>query len=553
MNKRIIALFLTIVLAFALRFYNVTKVPPSPDWDEAAIGYNAYSILKTGRDEFGYFLPLSLRSFNDYKPAFYAYAAIPSVAIFGLNVFAVRFPSVVFGTLTVLGVFFLCEALRKHLNIRLFTVYCSLLTAFLLAVSPWNIQFSRVGFEVNSALFLLVWGAVFFFRSFKKPWFLVVSAVFYGLSLYAYHSARVFTPLFVLGLFILFKRELFINKKTFIAALLMGFLLSLPAGLILLSPSGRERLGGVSIYTDQTGLLAQNVRQIEQDEKFGLPLSNFIHNRRLTYVSRFLEGYLWNFTPKWLFISGDGVERHHAPDMGLLYILELPFVLIGIYQLFKDNSKGKWVVFLWFLMAPVADAPTNQTPHAVRSFFMVVPLEIFSAIGIMVLIKRFWTSQNDGRTTIIARKLLFTVVCLLFSVNFVYYLDMYFNQMPREFAPYWQYGYKQAIGEAQILAPKYKKIIFSGKLEQPYIFYLFYTKYNPVKYLKQGGSKGIDFNNWSYQNIGKYEFKFLDWSKEEKGSDILFVGRPADFGGGVKILKTIYYPDGKPAIELVQG
>ncbi|MBI5123498.1 glycosyltransferase family 39 protein [Candidatus Roizmanbacteria bacterium] len=546
MSKKILFLLLLIVgLAFSLRIYNVTKVPPSPDWDEAAIGYNAYSILKTGRDEFGYFLPLSLRSFNDHKPAFYAYATIPSIAIFGLDVFSVRFPSVIFGTLTVLGVFFLCEALRKHLNNRLLTVYYSLLTAFLLAVSPWHIQFSRVGFEVNSALFLLVWGAVFFFWSLEKPRFLILSAVFYSLSLYAYHSARVFVPLFVLALFLLFYRKLLVHKKVLAMALLVGFCLSLPAGLILLSPAGRERLGGVSIYSDQTGLLRDNVRKIEQDKSLHLPLGDILHNRRLTYLSRFVEGYLWNFTPKWLFISGDGVERHHAPDMGVLYLLELPFILIGMYQLLKDKEKGKWAVFLWFLIAPIADAPTNQTPHAVRSYFLVIPLEIFSAVGV-ITIYQILKKKAYGI-------ILLSVICLLFTVNFVYYLDMYFHQMPKEFAPFWQYGYKQAIAKSAALAPKYKKIIFSGKLEQPYIFYLFYTQYDPVRYQKDGGSLGIDFNNWSYQTIGKYEFKLLDWGKEEKSPDLLYVGRPQDFSGAVKIIDTVYYPDGKPAMELVEG
>src|SRR6266852_41358 len=95
-NRSLILIFI-IIIAATLRLWQLGSVPPSPDWDEAALGYNAYAILHTGKDEYGKFLPIVLRSFDDYKPALYAYLVIPSVQIFGLNLFAVRFPSAVFG------------------------------------------------------------------------------------------------------------------------------------------------------------------------------------------------------------------------------------------------------------------------------------------------------------------------------------------------------------------------------------------------------------------------------------------------------------------------
>src|SRR3989344_4582888 len=102
MLKNNFILIIIIFLATVLRFYQLGQNPPSLDWDETAHGYNAYSILKTGRDEYGYKLPLSFRSFDDYKPPIYTYLVVPSVAIFGLNDFAVRFPSAVLGVLAVI-------------------------------------------------------------------------------------------------------------------------------------------------------------------------------------------------------------------------------------------------------------------------------------------------------------------------------------------------------------------------------------------------------------------------------------------------------------------
>ena len=110
MNKKIILIFIFLI-AFILRFWDLGSNPPSLDWDEASLGYNAYSILKTGKDEYGNFLPLSIRSFGDYKPPLYTYLTTIPVAIFGLNEFSTRFISALFGTFTVIVGYFLVKQL----------------------------------------------------------------------------------------------------------------------------------------------------------------------------------------------------------------------------------------------------------------------------------------------------------------------------------------------------------------------------------------------------------------------------------------------------------
>ncbi|MDO8609647.1 MAG: hypothetical protein Q7R95_03800, partial [bacterium] len=102
----IIILILTILGGF-LRFYGITKNPVSLSIDEVAFGYNAYSILKTGRDEYGKFLPLSFKSTGDYKNPVPIYSMVPSIAIFGLNEFGSRFPTALIATLSIPFFFFL--------------------------------------------------------------------------------------------------------------------------------------------------------------------------------------------------------------------------------------------------------------------------------------------------------------------------------------------------------------------------------------------------------------------------------------------------------------
>jgi 4-amino-4-deoxy-L-arabinose transferase-like glycosyltransferase len=144
MRKKIVYIILgfIVLVAIVLRFYQLGHIPPSPDWDEVALGYDAYSIIHTGRDEFGKFLPVVLRSFDDYKPALYAYLTIPTVYLFGLTVWAVRIPSAIFGVISVIATFYLVKELFKRNDL-------ALVSSFLLAISPWSIQFSRVAFEAN--------------------------------------------------------------------------------------------------------------------------------------------------------------------------------------------------------------------------------------------------------------------------------------------------------------------------------------------------------------------------------------------------------------------
>src|SRR3989344_3658266 len=104
-------IFLTAAL---LRVPLLGELPPGLTIDEAGQGYSAYSILKTGRDEWGDFLPLNPRGFGDYKPPLFMYMIVPSVAVFGLNGFALRLPSALAGILTVWVIYFLVRDLFSH-------------------------------------------------------------------------------------------------------------------------------------------------------------------------------------------------------------------------------------------------------------------------------------------------------------------------------------------------------------------------------------------------------------------------------------------------------
>ena len=147
MSKRIFAILgLVLILAFFLRFNKVTEIPPALNWDEVSIAYNAYSILNTGKDEWGVFLPIHFKAYGEYKLPAQIYASIPGIAFFGLNELGVRITPVVYGTLTVLLMFFLGRAIFQSSLVGIFA-------ATLLAISPWHIHLTRASFESSFAVF----------------------------------------------------------------------------------------------------------------------------------------------------------------------------------------------------------------------------------------------------------------------------------------------------------------------------------------------------------------------------------------------------------------
>ena len=547
-RKIIWAILIGIILLSAiLRLWQLGNVPPSPDWDEVALGYDAYSIIHTGKDEFGKFLPVVLRSFDDYKPALYAYPAIPSILIFGLNPFAVRLPSALFGIISVIAVFFLTREIFEKYKYR---DYLSLLSSFLLAISPWLIQFSRVGFESNVGTCLNILMVLFLIKGFKKPWMFSLSAFFASLSIYSYQSEKVFTPLLALAVVIIFYKKLFaINKKYILAAFILGIIVVAPMALYILgNRAALLRVTGKSVFSSQTELLKTNIKKLEQDKLNNDKIGSLFDNRRLVYGKTIISGYASHFDLNWLFITGD-ISRHHAPSMGLLYLFEFPFILLGIYFLIFDSSgngfdkKTKFLIFSWFLIAPIPASITTGIPHAVRTLNFLPTWQIFAALGILstfIFVKKF---KN-------IKWIFYFVFGLVFILNVSYYLNQYFVQQNYYNSQDWQYGYKQAVYEVDKIQEKYTKIVVSDNqpMDKSYMFFLFYLKYPPRDYQKIGEHSSGGYA--AHHSFGKYTFRPINWSRDSVDKNVLYVGTPSEIPKGLHVIKTIYNLDGSEAIKI---
>ncbi len=537
-----------LIIGLALRLWQIGSVPPSPDWDEAALGYNAYSILHTGKDEYGQFFPIVLRSFDDYKPALYTYLAIPSIALLGLNVIAVRLPSVIIGVLAILGAYILVVELFNNRKL-------GLIASMLLAISPWHIQFSRIAFESSVGMAFNLFSMIFFLKGLKKPWYMFLSILFICSSMYVYQSEKVFAPLLFVTLTVVYWKKILTLPKSFLfGSVILGLILILPLGVYTMTnKNALARAQGVSFLADQTSFLKNDATRLAIDHQHRDYLGIFFDNRRILIAKTVIANYISHFDLNWLFITGD-ISRHHAPGMGLLYLWELPFIYIGIYQLlFGDfDKKAKIVLFIWLLLVPIPASITSGVPHAVRTLNFLPLFEIAASIGLWSTFM-FLSSRKEKVYAVFGKNIL--IVCLIgFAIfNFSYYLDQYFIQQNYYNAIDWQYGYSKAIPFVNSIQHKYKKIVVDNQpyMDQSYIFFLFYLHYPPELYQQASLNSSGGFRE--DHSFGKFEFRPIDWSKEIKDPTILYIGRASDFPTGSDKLDEINFPDSTPAMDIVKG
>jgi len=542
----IFVLIFIVFIASVLRLYRLGEVPASLNWDEVSLGYNAYSILETGQDEYGAHFPLVLRSFDDYKPALYSYLVIPAIKTFGLNAFAVRLPSALFGILAVVASYFLVlelsgkkkfALLNKEIPIELL----GLLVAFLLAISPWHIQFSRIAFESNVGLSINLFIFLLFLKSLRRPWLLLPAFILGGVNIHMYQSDRVFTPLLLFSLSIIYYREIWKNKLWYVIGVMIAVLIVLPFIIFTFTnQNALLRAKGVSVFSDQTHLLEESAEKLIYDKETGNRLGLLLDNRRIEFGKLIVAGYISHFDLNWLFITGD-IARHHAPKMGLLYLFELPFLFIGIYMLIfgKFDKRIKIALITYFLLVPIPASITSGVPHAVRTLNFLPVFQVFVALG---LIASFIKVSSIG-----IKHLIFVLFSIIFILNFSYYLNQYFVQLNYFTSRDWLYGYKEAVSFIEPIMENYDNIIVSNEqpLDQSYMFFLFYLKYSPEKYLSEGGSLTGGFAE--SHKFDKFEFRPIN-DEDKNREKTLFVGRPSDYSADLKKLKTVHYLNGEVAI-----
>jgi 4-amino-4-deoxy-L-arabinose transferase-like glycosyltransferase len=470
MKKKInFYLIAILILAFVLRFWKLGTVPHGMAWDEAAIAYNGYAIWTTHLDEWMTHMPISFKSFGDYKAPFAIYLNGIFTTILGMNLFVVRLPFALASLAAILGFYLLVKELFWQSKKK--EIWASL-AAFLLTVSPWHIHYSRLAFESGLALAALIWSLYFVYLYIRKEKivFLLFSSFLAALNFYIYHSSKVTVPLLIMAIVIsnwqFFRKKW---KELLIAALLASGVLYFFI---------KDAFWGEGLTRAGSSILFQ-----------GLSFKEILTSIAANFLSYFSIDFL---------IKGAnaGELRHSDGRFGVLNLSSFVLIIIYLFSLLKKIIKKEklflkndqkvfslstMIIILGLLPAVIAEGKfhSNRAFLALPGFLILVVLAI----------KNF--SQN---IKISLKKLIVILVAVYLFLLSLYQFNYYKNYSKESTAAFMDgyievFSYLKSTDKAGI-----EKILFTADYQQPYIYALFVNKLSPIAY--QGGILNLfEFNN----------------------------------------------------------
>lgn len=515
-----IVLIAILLTGLFLRLVNITQSPPSLYGDELTMLLDVNSILNTGYDTTGKFLPLNF-TMGGGRPVGYGYFSMPLVALFGPGVLSIRLLSVLSGA----GIIFLIYWLGR----LVFSKQIGLLAAGLLAISPWDLSLSRGGFETHFALFLALLGIVMFLLSDKRPWFYLVSVLSFGLSINTYSTYKLILPVFLPLLFWFGNlREGFSNKKNRVYLILSTGILLLFFSLFLFQAflnNSEARFLSLNIFT-QDQIKSQMTHDINERRNLSTlngNLSRLLNNKVWEFGFLLGRNYLNNFSVGFLFLDGDRNPRHNMAGTGSFYIVELITMFFGLGFLFRKNYLRKMIFLVsWILLAPIATSLIAD-PHALRSSFMLPPLILLSATGLYYL----WTLRE--------KLLIKVVICaslLGFFIQFIFISENLYFISPNKYSRFWAYPARKATEIAIKNNEKYNYIFLSDSIDAIEFAYPVYAAINPVKVLEQNKTQ-IQTGEYKFRRYGNVYIGYIpdtrieDFINSLDGS-VLFIGDRED-------------------------
>lgn len=548
-----------ITLAFLLRAFELFSYPPGFTPDEASLGYDAYSLLSTGKDQWGKNFPLVLESFGDFKPPLYAYLLTPSVAFFGLNKFAVRFPNALLGTLAVFVTYLMVNELFKGKKNKLtFTDSRTLgkIAALLLAISPWHVMMSRGAFEANLTTMLLPLGVFLFLRGLKDYSKLTLAAIVFGLNLFSYHSARVVTPLLAILLVFFFRKQLVkVGRKFLVISFLIFVFALFLTSYTFFSGAGR-RAADLSIYQ---GALQEAAPERLKAMNAGMSpkMARLFHNKYQVTARRFINNYRQYFSARFLFTEGPAEATYGMiPGRGVLYWFELPF-LIGfiVYFIRSKNKRVLLLILAWVLLAPIpASLATGVGYAANRAVIMLPALQVILALGVVYLNYLTKRGLKAPLSNYVKGEYLFVSI-----IFFILFVKDYFINTPISLNKSMLQGNLETAEWLAAKASNSQPVIVSRRLSEPHIYIAFASKWDPNDY--QQGTK--DWSRYERQNLkfldqlgeyslGNYQFGDIDFDSS-RDENVWLVGKPDEFPEDAVVIKKFYYPNREAAVVIVDA
>lgn len=494
-GKKILPVIFVLLIAVIAIFWNLGKAPSGVLVDEASLGYNAYSVLQTGKDEWGDSFPLTLKSFGDYKPSGYIYFAIPFIKLLGLSPLSIRLPSAFAGLLSVLLVYLIIRSLTKN---NLLSFICALI----LASSGWLIYMSRMAWEANVSLTLFLGGIYFLINSNKKILFLILSAFFLSLSLYVYVGYKILTPLFLIFFSYYFYRNKLLDKKSLKTYFIIFLIFCLPFLYETVYKGAATRFSQVNVFNQAgTSMFINEQRAFcgMQNNKTLLSFCYLFWNKATVTLTDFTKKYLANFSTDFLFFTGDSATFINNPDHGGLPFWLLPFFIIGIIEMLRNwNSSNYQLILLWLLISPIMPSLAGK-PHFVRSNMLLIPVVIICGVGVLKVIEKLSLKNNFKKIVFTS---FFTLILLTsLAVLMVDYLFIYTKK-----AMAWDEYYLDIYKYLKTADQDYDVISIKKFNKHPYIYQLFYQSIDP-KFFEDN----VVRDKFEVLSVGKYKYVEADF------------------------------------------
>lgn len=472
--------------------------PPALNADEAANAYDAYSILKTGKDQYGNFMPLRFKSFGDYKLPLLTYLAIPFIKIFGLTETGIRMVNFPFVFFFPIVMFLLTQELFNKKNV-------SLLAAFLSTFAPGLQLLGRQAHEGYLTAFLLTLLAYLFVRLTRKFSIINYSLFFIILlvSLFGYHFSRLWAGFyFLLFLFFIIKKKL--SKWFLLVFIFVVFVFGITD--FIYKPIRIQSL----LFFNNIGF-SLKINELRSEGG-----SRLLYNKLTVGTKDISFEYLKYFSPQFLVTNGDENVRFGFPGVSPITTLEYLFIFIGLYYLFKNKEKWRYLILLILLFSPISAALSWAGESITRSIFIFIPILIISAYGIINFLNK--------------KGMIFYLLLSIFYLLFLFYSwDFYLNHYPKRAVVLrsWQAGYKELSNYIKNNYNRFDKFYITKKNGQPYIFLLFYLQYPPEKYQQFAKlSPPDEYGFGQVESFDKFRFSINSSTNTKKTS---LVGYPDDF------------------------
>jgi len=418
-----IILTLILFLGLGLRFNDLNNNPPELFPDELINFVSARSIIEKGKDLQGKLMPY----FSDRlepKPPIYGYSAYFSSKFFGKSTFSIRLPAVMFGLITIAMLFILTLEFTNSYTAALASAFC-------LAIIPWHIHYSRVGWEPASFLPFLLSSIVFLIKGLnhQKAWLILLGFGFFSVTIYTYHGAPILSFLFLIAIVGFNYRYFLLNRKLFLAGVILAGIIALPyIWTVVNEPHLYERAKSISTF------------------------SNGITHET---TNTFLKNYIIHFSKNFLFENGDPNLRHGA-QTGVLYWLMLPFIIIGLVLIGKSVKKHWYIglILFWLIIFPIGGSLTNDgVPHATRTLVGAPLFCLISGIGIWKLIQYVRDLTNSKIIVVIT-----VMAILIISItSLLKFSKKYYLSYPSLSADSWEYGHKEVFMKVRSIEYKYTR------------------------------------------------------------------------------------------------